>query len=307
MTSAQTVTDSVAVSARLLALVTAEERRLAAAAREVEAMAADFERVMAQVAADSRGARQAGGEVIAGLDAVRRRMESLAEQTRSEVLTLVPGGGQTVESLAASEPLDRSALARGVQLRTIYLTSAVADPLTRRHVLSLQQVGAAFRTLPSLPLRMLVADREVALVPLDMADSDRGALVLRSPAALNALVALFEACWSQASEFSRPETGPGELTPYERQAIDMLAGGARDEDIATALGLSSRSVRRVVAGLMERLGANSRFQAGALALRAGWIAPSARRDPALPLSGRHDVASTDASVSRPDMPASSTP
>jgi DNA-binding NarL/FixJ family response regulator len=50
-----------------------------------------------------------------------------------------------------------------------------------------------------------------------------------------------------------------------------LAGGAKDEQIARALGMSVRTVRRRVADLMDELGADSRFQAGVEAVRRGWI------------------------------------
>ena len=53
--------------------------------------------------------------------------------------------------------------------------------------------------------------------------------------------------------------------------LDQLAGGAKDEQIARALGLSLRTVRRRVAEILDELGADSRFQAGVEAVRRGWI------------------------------------
>jgi len=57
----------------------------------------------------------------------------------------------------------------------------------------------------------------------------------------------------------------------QRLLLGQLAGGAKDEQIARALGLSVRTVRRRVAELLEELGADSRFQAGVEAVRRGWI------------------------------------
>ena len=51
----------------------------------------------------------------------------------------------------------------------------------------------------------------------------------------------------------------------------LMAGGAVDEQIARALGVSVRTVRRRIATLLAELGADSRFQAGAEAVRRGWI------------------------------------
>ena len=65
----------------------------------------------------------------------------------------------------------------------------------------------------------------------------------------------------------RPAEGAGD----QRLLLGQLAGGAKDEQIARALGLSVRTVRRRVAELLVELGAESRFQAGVEAVRRGWI------------------------------------
>jgi DNA-binding NarL/FixJ family response regulator len=47
----------------------------------------------------------------------------------------------------------------------------------------------------------------------------------------------------------------------------MLSAGMKDESIARNLGVSSRTVGRRVAELMERLGVRTRLQAGVYAHR----------------------------------------
>jgi len=56
-----------------------------------------------------------------------------------------------------------------------------------------------------------------------------------------------------------------------RLLVRQLASGAKDEQIARTLGLSLRTVRRRVADLMIELGVDTRFQAGAEAVRRGWL------------------------------------
>ncbi len=51
----------------------------------------------------------------------------------------------------------------------------------------------------------------------------------------------------------------------------MLAQGLTDEAVAKRLGVSPRPARRIAADLMEKLGARSRFQAGARAVAKGWL------------------------------------
>lgn len=51
----------------------------------------------------------------------------------------------------------------------------------------------------------------------------------------------------------------------------MLAAGLTDEAAAKRLGVSLRTVRRIMAGLMDRLQASSRFEAGLKAAQKGWL------------------------------------
>ncbi|MFB7292574.1 LuxR C-terminal-related transcriptional regulator [Actinacidiphila glaucinigra] len=56
-----------------------------------------------------------------------------------------------------------------------------------------------------------------------------------------------------------------------REVVRLLASGLTDEAIGRKLGLSDRTVRRIVAELMQQIGADSRFQAGVKMVRLGWL------------------------------------
>ncbi|MCZ7432396.1 helix-turn-helix domain-containing protein [Streptomyces sp. WMMC1477] len=51
----------------------------------------------------------------------------------------------------------------------------------------------------------------------------------------------------------------------------LLADGMKDEAIARTLGVSPRTASRLIADLMQRLGATSRFAAGARAAHHGML------------------------------------
>jgi DNA-binding CsgD family transcriptional regulator len=68
----------------------------------------------------------------------------------------------------------------------------------------------------------------------------------------------------------RRPTGP---TPRECQVLDLLAEGATDEQIAEQLDLSPATVQTHVRNAKAKLGARTRAQAVALALRRGLISP----------------------------------
>lgn len=62
-----------------------------------------------------------------------------------------------------------------------------------------------------------------------------------------------------------------EPTRDELRVLAALADGATDAAAMARLGMSRRSFQRHLARVMDKLGARSRFQAGVLAERAGWI------------------------------------
>jgi DNA-binding CsgD family transcriptional regulator len=60
-------------------------------------------------------------------------------------------------------------------------------------------------------------------------------------------------------------------TTTERDLLALLAQGLTDDAAAKRLSISVRTERRIVADLMRRLDATSRFEAGVKAARRGWI------------------------------------
>ncbi|MFE6236003.1 LuxR C-terminal-related transcriptional regulator [Cellulosimicrobium sp. NPDC057862] len=116
------------------------------------------------------------------------------------------------------------------------------------------------RVAPALPLSLVALDDTVVLV----ARPDRTRAVTDRDAVL-ALRALAE------SEWDRARAADDALAPSEDTLLRLLAEGKTDTAVAARLGVSPRTVRRHAAGLMGRLGATSRFEAGARAAQRGWI------------------------------------
>lgn len=88
--------------------------------------------------------------------------------------------------------------------------------------------------------------------------------MVRSPVLVGALTSLFEELW-------RGSVPLGTTGDPHRQVAALLSQGLTDEAIARRLGLSVRTVRARIARIMAELGARTRFQAGVLAARAGWL------------------------------------
>src|SRR5262249_39831312 len=64
---------------------------------------------------------------------------------------------------------------------------------------------------------------------------------------------------------------PVALTAREREVLALLAEGASNKEIARALALSVHTAKFHVASLTEKLGAHSRVEAIAIAIRAGLV------------------------------------
>lgn len=126
------------------------------------------------------------------------------------------------------------------------------------------------RTVPEIPGDALVIDGALVVLPVDD-NTDTGTVVFRLPSVVATTADLFERIWSGAVPMTpvAPETAG--LDTRQRALLSLLSAGSTDESAAARLGVSVRTVRRMVAGLMHQLGARSRFQAGARAADRGWL------------------------------------
>ncbi|MEW1694682.1 LuxR C-terminal-related transcriptional regulator [Streptomyces sp. NPDC091278] len=209
---------------------------------------------------------------VTGLENVRERLEDLAANARTECFSLLPGGAQLPDTMDASQPLDQLALERGVKIRSIYQESFRNDPPTAEYVRWYCDLGGEARTVPVVPMLMVIVDREAALVPVDPQDGRAGALEVRSPGLVHALVVLFDRLWEAGTPFGEaPRRDEHALSPQERELLMLLGIGCTDDIAARRLGVSLRTVRRMSSDLMNRLGARSRFEAGVRASKEGWL------------------------------------
>jgi DNA-binding CsgD family transcriptional regulator len=164
-------------------------------------------------------------------------------------------------------------LARGVSVRAVYAAEALSLEGKADDIRDLVARGEQARVVAHVPLKMVLVDRRAAVIPLTArAESARTtAVVVWQSRLCDALIELFEATWERATPvFALPSDVP-DMETIDRELLSLLNAGLKDETIARQLSLSERTVRRRVADLLARLGATSRFQAGAKASARGWI------------------------------------
>ncbi|MFJ8510252.1 LuxR C-terminal-related transcriptional regulator [Streptomyces avermitilis] len=259
--------------AAISSLLAAREAELAAKQHQLAMERAAAARLIAEYAEFAPPfVEQPSVDQLTGLDEIREFLTDLSWEAEEEVLTFAPQGAHQPESIAAAKPLDERLRDRGVKVRTVYLDSARRHAPTAEYLGWLTQQGSEVRTVATLPVRMVIFDRRVAVLPTDAADSAQGAMVVRAQGMLAAFCGLFEAIWPTATQFaSRPVRDQRGLTPQESAALHMLSKGMTDGAIAKRLGVSPRTARRIAADLMLGLEATSRFQAGLHAAQRGWL------------------------------------
>lgn len=262
-----------AVNPGLGAKILSERERHEAARRQqqLEQHHADLAALSLEYAAHNRQETMEGTETICGDDAVRLRIETVVDTATVELASFQPEE-LSESNLVAGRVQNRRLLDRGVHLRSIYLGSAANQRLLREHIKIMTSRGLEARVAATLPMRLMLVDRQSAILPLPRREGQQRILVVHFPPLVEALQALYESYW----EHSRPVEGyqptlPGGLTDQEQAVLRQLAGGATDDTVARALGIGVRTERRIVAELMDRLNATSRFEAGVKAARMGLI------------------------------------
>lgn len=201
------------------------------------------------------------------------QITELSELAAHEVLGMHPVADWTRESLEEGLARSERSIARGVRVRGLHAQGAFSHPLLREFVERWTRSGIVVRAAPVIPTRMLIYDRHTAIVQADPDDLEAGALLIRGGGVVRSLAALYDYCWMTASE---PKDVPRSsdasvLDEQQRAVLRLLATGAKDSAIARTLGVSTRTVTRVVGELSTLLGATSRFQAGVRAARLGWL------------------------------------
>jgi two-component system nitrate/nitrite response regulator NarL len=71
--------------------------------------------------------------------------------------------------------------------------------------------------------------------------------------------------------FDRRPQADVSLTPRERSVVTNLLDGQSNDEIAAALGITTRTVEAHLARLFERLGISSRTELATRAIREGWL------------------------------------
>jgi DNA-binding CsgD family transcriptional regulator len=202
--------------------------------------------------------------------------------------------------VAVLRGVGRETVCRGVRYRIVVPDAARAHRRLANRLTALASAGAEVRTVPEVPGDALVIDGSAVVLPVDGSSVGTGvgtgvgsgigsavgtgvgpavgSAVFRLPSVVATTAELFERIWLTATPLipaeptaSAPALDDCTLDARERELLSLLSAGSTDESAAARLGVSVRTVRRMMADIMHRLGARSRFQAGAKAAGRGWL------------------------------------
>lgn len=212
-------------------------------------------------------------EIVSDADRIRQELAGLGDAVRTSVHSLHTGSVRR-EDMAGELERDRRWTARGVRVRAVYSRRISSVPDMAQHLKERVALGVEVRLSPVVPMNMVLADENFALLPTDAHDPDSAAILARGPGLVRSYLALYEYCWHAATRYGdeeKPEHGGDGLSEQQRAALRMLASGIKDEQIAKNLGVSLRTVSRLLSEVMQELGAASRFEAGVKAARLGLL------------------------------------
>lgn len=199
---------------------------------------------------------------LRGVRQIDNFLQTIISDARSELLTAQPYGRRPADQLAAAEDRDLRALDRGVKMRTLYQHSARQSPATRDYVAELTAHGGEVRTLDEFFKRLIIIDREVAVIP--GSEDHAIALALRERSLVAYLVDIFDRSWERGRPFTGHEARNERAIADDVRAmtIRLLVEGHSDPASAKRLGVSTRTYAGYIAALKDEYGVQTRFQLG---------------------------------------------
>ncbi|MGW1842885.1 helix-turn-helix domain-containing protein [Streptomyces sp. NPDC001966] len=211
-------------------------------------------------------------DVIHGTEAVRERVGHIQLGARKEVMNFAKA-----PFFSPGNMTDDAVIERGIRYRVIIESSSFdREGPSFGEIAQAQASGEEVRIAETVPLKLFIVDRELAIVPLlgSASATKAGALLVHQSSLLDALIALFESEWEKATQFATSagdvQNAPA-IDDLDAQVLSLSLTGLTDQAIATQLRVSLRTVQRRIRHLMDIARVHNRMQLGFHAARAGWL------------------------------------
>ena len=218
-------------------------------------------------------------EVVTGVDAIRHRYQQVQQAATTELRMFVTSPFVAVRP--GENTAETAVRGRGVRIRVVLEQAVMAEPGATHEAVESLRRGLEVRVVEQLPMKLVLADADLALVPLEVAPGgEPGAVLLQRSGLLAALDALFENVWQRGYPLELAGLDSDNLvtggdegdepTAVDRQILTLMLAGLTDQAVATQLDLSLRTVQRRLRHLQDLAGVQSRMQLGWYAGKHDW-------------------------------------
>jgi DNA-binding CsgD family transcriptional regulator len=198
---------------------------------------------------------------------LRTLMDDTPGPVRNAGIRVDVGSALSPELIAHNQ----EAIRRGLEQRTVYDDTVLDSPTGVAWVSEWADIGERQRFIAGVPSEFAIYDSSAVVGTGVWGDPASEYVVIRDSMLVQAFIALFDRLWDAAMPMPSGRTSDDGADDH---LLELLSRGFKDEAIARYLGWSLRTVRRRVARLMNELGAGTRFQLGAEAVRAGRLSAS---------------------------------
>jgi len=251
-------------------LLSEQEKELHRSQERLSAWRIEASRLTHELSRSSSTTSYGEFERLVEMDDVVGRLRQLARSVRVRVDSVLPSVPSR-HALGQAKVDDGEMLDRGVAIRAIYPSEARQNDDALEFAQWFTERGGQVKTAIDLPPRFVIYDGDVALFRSDPPHGGHGSILINTPGAVMILQAYFDLLWHTGEYLIDPATEGECLRAEERELLRLLAHGYKDEAIARAMGISIRTLRRMVNALTSRTGAGSRFELGVQAVKRGWL------------------------------------
>jgi DNA-binding NarL/FixJ family response regulator len=219
-------------------------------------------------------------DLIEGTGSVRETLDRLLRRAQSQVLCLVADERQGLDTLPEDRTFRQVADKDQVRVRAIVLSDVHRHGPGTDWARRIAENGAEVRLSAYSRMQLLLVDRTVAVLPVTAVSGRPRAMLVTSPEIVAALDSLAEQVWDGSAPLAgRSRRAEQDFSSREEELLRLLGRGMTDEAVARKMGISLRTVRRLMSDVMRRINATSRFEAG---LRLAGLGLDDSDTPALP-------------------------
>ncbi|WP_018158002.1 LuxR C-terminal-related transcriptional regulator [Demetria terragena] len=228
-------------------------------------------------ASEHNGDRDVGVELLDSLEEVNVAMAEMFASARKAVVSMRTDSPRVRWMMQGSDPSPepvRNSVGDPLNLRVTFDTSLLEDGALPPAIMHRARVDE-LRFSNNIPFTATTSDTGITVMDLQNERTKAVGVRITHPDVSAAIRTVIESAWvhgwTWAGSRSTSQGDSGVLDTRDEKILTLLVSGATDAAIARQVGISQRTVERRVRRLLERLHATTRFQAGVLAGRRGWI------------------------------------